>query len=263
MWLYAKDLNMERILITVFLFTLLLFGCGGDMETFEPFSEDGEAPEILTGNVDLENMEDHAGVRIELLEINTSLVTDENGAFILPELLAEGEWTISSTYPFFSSAQQVFIVQNGLPSNKLETMKMEQQVAFNISTNKQEYMAGDVVEITLETINISDEPITLSSTSSPQVALAVRKDGVTVMGNLLPGDELTPCEITIDPEEPTITEISWTIDDLKFEHGEYEIFAILTDNVNYPFYFNPEENLGMEFNESLFQKLLPAIILIN
>lgn len=255
---------MRATIAILVLAALALFAnCSGDLDTFSALDSAGDAPDILTGSVRLENMENHSGVRVELTEISTSLVTDDGGAFILPENLAEGEWTVKTSYPYFSDSSQTFTVKNGKPEKELQTIQMQQKIRFDVVTDKFEYLVGETVHITMTAHNLSDEDITLSSTLSPQVALAVVKEEMILVGDLLPGDLEEAESITIEPAIPQVFEISWMLDDVKMESGSYEIYSVITDNVNFPSYFSHDTTLLEQFNYTLFEKLSPAIIAVN
>jgi hypothetical protein len=246
--------------------TMLLIGsCTGDgFEIVGPLDEAGDVPEILTGSVQLENMEDHASVRVELEEIETSILTEDDGTFTLPENLAEGEWTVQASYPYFSTAEQTFVIQNGTPSQSLNPMELTQIVKFNVFTDKTSYALGEAVEITLFIQNVSeDQTVTLSSPTTPQTVVAVRQENETILGGLTPGSDPIPESLELAPGDFDERSFYWPLDDAKIGTGEFEIFALVTDPDNYPNYFSTDDEMLSQFNESLFTKLIPAVITIE
>lgn len=251
--------NIMKKIIPILIFALLIIFSACDDDGIDNES----APDILTGIVQLENMANHSGVRVELVEISTSLLTDMDGTYHLPENLAEGEWTLQASYPFFSLRTETFVMQSGAPADEIEPMKLSQRVHFYVSTDRENYGIGETVEITLDVLNMEDEAVTLSSLTSPQAAFAVRKDDVTVVGALLPGLGEESQSVTIEPGDEFQTTLSWVLDNNSLEPGEYHIYAVLSDNENYPNYFNPDEDLMTQFNESLFSKLVPAVVNIQ
>lgn len=254
----------KQIVITALFGLLLLVSCGeGGLDIVSPLDGEGEAPDILTGEVVLENMNDHAGVRIELMEIETSLLSNEDGSFILPENLAEGEWTITASYPFFSQTSQKFVIQNGMPSDELESMEMHQQIRFTVLTDKESYFVGETIEITLMVENLVSETITLASETSPQAALALRKDGATLMGSLLPGEGESPEGMTLDEGETRFIEASFPLSNAQLVPGVYDLYGVLADGTNYPLYFTSDEEPLDSLNETLFAKLTPTSLVIQ
>lgn len=255
-------MNPYRIIITLLVVLVLAFGCDGDFDLVGPLETEDQAPDILTGEVVLENMEDHAGVRVELQEISTSLITQDSGEFVLPENLAEGDWTIQTSYPYFLSASQSFTVQNGMPADELLPMQMEQQILFSLISDTPEYYLGETVTFRLLVENLTDQTVTLSSLTSPQIALAVRFEGETILGDLLPGDQEEGRSMILNPFETIELGMSWPLDDPEVTSGKYQVFGVVTDDVNYPLYFSKDEELVDQFNETLYEKLDPANITI-
>ena len=255
---------MKRKLIYLAIFALLFaVACGEDgFDIVGPLDSEDAAPDILTGEVVLENMNDHAGVRVELLEIETSLLTNGDGSFILPENLAEGEWTLAASYPFFSSVNQAFVVQNGLPADDLDRMDMRQQVRFTVSCDKAAYAVGETVSILLFIENLTEQTISLSSETGPQTAFAIRQQGQTLIGGLYPGTEQGSVSISIEANGYATYETTWVPENAQLMSGEYELYGIVADQLNYPAYFTPEVGQINPLNESLFTKLVPAVFTI-
>lgn len=250
-------------MLTVFL--ALTFGCGDDGVGIDVGFDEGDttgAPEDSTGHATLENMDNHAGISIELEEIGINLITDENGDFALITELAEGEWTLTASYPFFSPDAQAFTVVKGRPDGELRDMSLNQRVLFNVLPERPVYTYGETVVINLEVTNVTAEPQSLESLTSPMAAFAVRHAGETVVGGLFPGQGSEPQQVTLAPWETLTFTLSWTIDNYELEPGEYQIFALLTDSAHYPDYFSADEEIA-ELNASLYSKLSPATITIT
>lgn len=246
------------------LLALVMAGCGGDgMDIAAIAGGDENPPDVLQGQVLLENMSDHSSIRIELKEIDLSLLTDAEGVYSLPNEIAEGQWTVRATYPFFSVCEQAFTMVNGVPESDLETMELVQEVMFNVEPEKPIYTYGDTVTINLHVTNVIDYPVTLSSLTSPMTAFAVRHEGVTVVGGLLPGQGAEPQSVTLEPGETQDFVLNWIIDNPELGSGEFQIYALLTVSEMFPDYFSPDSELAAELNESLFAKLVPATITIQ
>ena len=256
--------------LTAFLSILLLalgqFGCDeNDAPLRMGFEEDNSAPEALTGQVLLENMTDHSGIRVELVEIGVSLITDQDGKFSLPKEIADGEWTIRASYPYFSTVEEKFSVVGGVPESGLEPMTLTQEVVFDVLPDKPIYTFGETVNISLNVHNIVDHAITLSSASSPMTAFAVRLNDETIFGGLYPGKGAEPQSITLEAGQMEDFSITWTIDNPELPAGaEYQIYALLTVSADYPDYFATESStLSAELNDSLYSKLVPTTIIIQ
>lgn len=251
------------ILIVALPGLLFLPACGDDGVGLDVGFDEGDvsedAPSEVQGVASLENMQNHSGISVELLEIGISLVTDDTGEFSLISELADGEWTISASYPFFAGDEQSLTIVNGRPEADLETMILYQQVIFNVVPDKLEYTYGETVFITLEALNITDEPLSLLSATSPMAAYAVRHEDQTVVGGLYPGQGAEPQEVVLQPDEIQSFTMSWTIDNYELELGDYQIFAVLTNSDQYPEYFSSEAETA-ELNESLFSKLTPVTV---
>ena len=251
-------------LVALAVLLLLAWSCGGDgFEIVGPLDETEDGPDILTGSVKLENVENHSAVRVELVDIQTSLLTGADGEFTLPENLAEGEWTIRASYPYFTPDDQKFVVQNGTPSQSLDAMELPQRVRFSVHTDKENYVIGETVEIRLFSHNVTEEALTLSSPTSPISAVAVRKDGETILGGLLPGSDEVPESVVLEPGDVDQRTFYWPLDNAELGAGELEIYAVLTDGDNFPDYFTANTATVQQFNESLFSKLDPAVITIE
>jgi len=250
-------------LIVAMVGLLFLPACGDDGVGLDVGFDEGETgengPPEVQGYASLENMQNHAGISIKLLEIDISLVTDDSGQFSLISELADGEWTISASYPFFTEDKQSLTIVNGRPENDLQSMSLYQQIIFNVVPDKLEYTYGETVFITLEALNITNEPLTLLSGTSPMAAYAVRHEGQTVVGGLYPGQGAEPQEVELLPEEIQSFTMSWTIDNYELGPGEYQIYAILTNSGQYPEYFSADAG-SSELNESLFSKLIPVTV---
>lgn len=256
--LLRKKMGKKLIIFTVVFAVTLLGACEDGFK-----NTDEGPPDILTGSVLLENMDDHKGISVRLEELEASLVTENDGTFILPENLAEGEWTLVSKYPYFKTTSQTFVIKNGQPEEKLETMEMEQAVQFFVWTDQAEYFVGDTVFATIIAENVSDEPVTLASATSPQLAVAIRHEGEIILGGLFPGDQDEFSSVTIDPGAPYETEITWEIDSAFIVSGEYEVYALLTDRENHENYFDPDPEMSEQFNNTLYPKINFATIQIN
>ena len=257
--------QLRRTLPILLLSLMILFiGCGDEDGIGAVFTEDTqEPPDVLQGQVILENMSDHSSIRIELKEIELSLLTDAEGSYSLPGEIAEGEWTLRASYPFFSAMEQNFVVVNGTPESDLETMELVQEVVFDVVPEKLFYTYGDTVIITLYARNMTTQEVTLSSQTSPMTAFAVRHEGVTVVGGLFPGQGAEPQSVTLGPGELQEFTMSWTIDNPELDPGEYQIYALLTTSVTHPDYFKTDSDLAEELNESLYAKLVPATISLS
>lgn len=258
---------MARVFTFILLIAavLLPLACGDDGVIKVGFDEVNESttPPEVQGRALLENMTEHSGISVELEEIDINLITDAEGKFSLLNELADGEWTLRASYPFFSSIEQSFTVVKGIPETELDNMELTQQIVFDVLPDKLTYTYGDTVFITLEALNVTDEPITLYSLTSPMAAFAVRYEGTTVVGGLFPGQGSQAQEVTLEPGEVQQFSLTWIIDNFDLEPGEYKIFAVLTNSGQYPDYFSPSSDLAAELNESLFQKLTPATITIG
>jgi hypothetical protein len=217
----------------------------------------------MEGNAHLENMHNHSGISVELKEIKVSLITDSKGRFTLPTELADGDWTLRASYPYFETVDQTFTVISGIPKNDLSPMTLEQKVVFDVAPDKLVYRYGETVFITLTALNVSDDEVTIYSLTSPMAAFAVRHDGETVVGGLFPGQGAEAQEITLEPGVEQIFEMSWTIDNFDLAPGEYEIYGLLTNSGQYPDYFTPFADAASELNASLYSKLTPATIKIS
>jgi hypothetical protein len=218
---------------------------------------------ILTGYAFLQQQTDHSYIRVDLPVAGFSMLTDTQGAYQLPKDLSDGDWTIRAQYPYYRTEEQTFSVSKGVPENPLDSMELLQAVQFTITTNGTFFTLGSTLIMTVAAENISTRNVTLQSTTSPMAAFAVRGDGETVAGGLFPGDVPDPESVTLDPGDTKYFELRWKIDDPNIMSGDYEVYAVLTDNGTHPEYFDKSETATPEFNASLFGKLRPANIHIN
>ncbi len=246
------------------LLALALSGCGDDGMDIAAIAGGSEnPPDVLQGQVLLQNMDHHGAIRIELKEIDLSLLTDDEGVYSLPNEIAEGQWTVRASYPFFSAQEQSFTMVNGVPESDLKTMELNQEVMFDVEPEKLIYTYGETVTINLHVTNVVDYEVTLSSLTSPMTAFAVRHEGVTVVGGLFPGQGAEPQSVTLAPGETQDFALNWIIDNPELGAGEFQIYALLTVSETFPDYFTPDSETAAELNESLFDKLVPATITIQ
>lgn len=252
------------IMLTI-LFMFLVLGCGEEgMDMPVGFTDDQEdPPETLQGMALLENMDDHGSIRVEMMEIDLSLLTDQDGSYTLPSEIADGEWTLRASYPYFGLAERAFDVFGGVPESDLATMELTQEVVFDVVPDNTFYTHGETVTITLTVHNVAGQEITLSSSTSPMTAFAVRRDGQTVVGGLFPGQGVEPQSVTLAAGQSEDFILNWTIDNPELEPGEYKIYALLTVSGSYPDYFSQNSELAAQLNESLYSKLAPATIIIQ
>jgi len=259
-----KTLRNVIPILALLLISLAVFGCGDEGVVDAVFTEDDpQPPDELQGSAYLENMSEHSAIRIEMKEIDLSLITDAEGNYSLPNEMAEGEWTLRASYPYFTAAEQSFTIINGMPESDLEPMELAQEVVFNVVPDKPFYTYGETVIITLNVHNVVDYPVTLSSQTSPMTAFAVRHEGATVVGGLFPGQGSEPQSVTIEPGEFVTFVMNWTIDNPDLDPGEYEIYSIVANSDSHPDYFSFDSELADELNKSLFAKLVPATISIS
>jgi hypothetical protein len=264
--LRGKNVKRLTAILLLILLVALPLGCGDDgvgIDVGFDEADDDNAPDEAQGQAVLENMQDHSGISITLEEIGINLVTDANGEFSLIAELAEGEWTLSASYPFFTSDEQAFTVVKGRPDGDLREMTLEQLVIFDVLPERQVYYHGETVLVSLEATNVTSEELTLESLTSPMASLAVRHDGETVVGGLFPGLGSEPQSVVLQPYETLSFSLSWTIDNYDLAPGEYQIYAVLTDSGHYPDYFTPDSELAAELNGSLYDKLTPATITLS
>jgi len=240
---------------------ILFIGCNDQMGGLG-LGGDSEAPSVLTGRAILEKENNFAGIKVEMVDLNLSMITDSDGYFVLPENMTEGEWTISGAYPYFNSASGKFAVTNGLPEGDLPVLKLKKLVEFDVSCDKKSYALGETVYITLVAENVSDSDVTLASPTSPQTTFAVRYGNTVVAGSLLSGTEPQPSYVTLAPHEPVEFEMSWTLDDSSLFPGVYDVYAIVTTSQTHQAYFDPDPEAMAKFNSTLFDKLTPAKIKI-
>ncbi len=251
-------------LLLVFVLMAVVCGCGDEGSVVSPFSDaDVSTPDELQGQALLENMSHHGGIRVELEQIKLSLITDDAGAYSLPSEIADGEWTLKATYPYFMSVEEKFTIVNGIPESEIETMELGQQIVFDVTPERLIYTYGETVNIMVSVRNVGFEATTISSATSPMTAFAVRRDGETVVGGLFPGAGAEPQSVTLQPGEVQTFELNWIIDNPDLDVGDYQIYGILCASADYPDYFSQESSTAAELNESLYKKLTPATITIQ
>jgi len=252
-------------LAITFAIALVAAGCGGKgLGLANPFgSSGGQGSSSAEGQAHLQNEQNHAGITVTIVEINVSLITNTEGVYSLVNQLADGDWTLRAVYPYFSAQEQSFTVINGVLENSLQTMLLPEKIAFTVTTDKTSYTYGETVFVTLEAVNVTSDPVTIDSMTSPLEAFAVRFNGQTVAGGLFPGQNSEPEQVTLEPGVPQQSQWSWTIDNPDLAAGEYQIYGILTNSGQYPDYFDPNSDLAAQFNDSLFTKFTPATITLT
>ncbi len=243
---------------------MVVAGCGDHNKLVSPFNDRTSAPpDVLQGQALLENMDNHRDVRVEMEEIKLSLLTDDAGSFALPNEIADGEWTLKASYPYFASVEEKFTIINGMPDADLKPMKLGQLVAFEVQPERSFYTYGETVNITLRVTNVTNAELTISSATSPMTAFAVRHDDQTVVGGLFPGSGVEPQSVTLHAFEVQTFQLNWIIDNPDLQPGQYQIYALLCVSADYPDYYIQDTGGGSELNDSLYAKLTPAEITID
>lgn len=265
---FPGDTGRSRLLSAAVLVALVLAcSCseefGNRLSGFDTEQSAADTPGILTGRVLLDDQDDHAMVRVELVDIHVSMLTDGDGEYDLPNNLSEGEWRIQASYPYYHSADISVLIVNGKPDSSLATFHLTQAIKFTVTTNGRHFQRGSTVQITLAVENVSTERFTLSSDRYPAAAFAVRRGDEVVHGSLFPGEEATSSEIVLEPGDTQYFKMTWKIDNPSLEPGNYEIFGLLTSNASFPDYFDPSTADSVALNESLYAKLTPAEIKLD
>ena len=78
--------------------------------------------------VRLENQLEHSGIMVQIVELDTLVVTDSTGAFNF-ENLPDGNYTLDARYPYFASGRDSVVVKNGEIEGPVH-LELEQQLQF-------------------------------------------------------------------------------------------------------------------------------------
>ena len=222
----------------------------------------------------LEGQQNHGWVRVTIVEADTCVFSAVDGYFTLPPL-RDGVWTICAEYPYYVGQKTIVAMKDGKPIEPIETMTLKQQINFQITPAKESFQIGEDVQFTLVSTNVTDQTVTLWSSSSSMMSFAVRKDGVTLFGGLVPGHAAAIDTRTFQPNAADTCLLQWrTSKEWPPEPGTYDIFAVLvakevyvhSDTSEFWNYYAGSltaDTLDQNLKESLFTKLVPATVLIS
>lgn len=227
-----------------------------------------------SARVVLEGQQNHGWVRVTILEADTCVYTAIDGYFTLPPL-PDGVWTLCAEYPYSVSLKTTIVIKDGKPIEPVKSMVLKQQIKFQVALAQESYKIGEDVQFTLVSANVSDQTVTLWSSSTSMNAFAARKGGVTLVGGLVNGPAAAIDTRTLQPNTADTCLFHWRMRrEWPPEPGTYDIYAILvaqeiyvnSDTSKYWNYFHGSlttNTLDQNLKESLFTKLVPATVLIH
>ncbi len=242
----------------------------------------------------LQKQTDHSGIMVNIVELDTFLVTDSSGRFILNNFDADGYYTLSAKYPYFKTEEMSVQFQDGkiiTPVN-LELQQLlqfwiepaETTLSMDDGGNPNVFSFG---EFRLWDVNISDEPVTVWGGYLPIYLRAiVPQDNEWPY---VPNPDSLPnfCYLeynwfgandadfvfifTLQPHDTSYTYIRYYGSIVCFQEGLYALYSAISDLAHYPEYFDPgyvfyggdRKHLYEKMNRSLFKKLelfKPALV---
>jgi len=170
------------ILIGVFVF----IGCDKE-ETYYP-----------EGYAILQNQIEHSGIAIEIIELDTFIITGETGHYDLG-FLKEGEYSLNFVFPYYKNEKQKIRITHGRLDIPIPDIELQQLLYFSIYVDDTVLRLGDTIRCAAEVTNKSDIPVpiwwfsyppwqTVCYDDSSLVAFSFAGYCVMVYDTLFPGE---------------------------------------------------------------------------
>lgn len=268
-----------KILNTALLLFLGMFinSCLKDqnpVKTAFPNSNNG----VIT-KITLQNQSDHFGILVKLIELDTLTITDSTGMFSF-ENLADGEYTLTAGYPYFSPVQDSIKVVGGTIQTPVN-IELQQQLQFWIEPPETTISLSNSSLFFFRqfAVNITDTIVNVGGYSGPPDFKAYNPQGFNWPFIPNPDSTINFCQFrygtfrrgyttdapqfTFMPGDTIIGGISSRFNTDCFLTGTYLFFSAVTDLSRYPEYFDPDFFLNtgdplkviyLQMNRSVFRK---------
>lgn len=267
-------------------FFIVFLSCEGN---FAPLNIGGMA-------VRLQNQNEHSGIMVRVVELDTFVITNPIGNFELKEL-PDGDYTLEAKYPYFASAEQKVSVINGKITTKIQ-IELNQQLQFWIEpaettisiNNLSDSVYFSITGFRQYRVNITEDPVIVGTYLEPLNLWALipqgfdwpyipNIDSISDLCYLRYGwlggtDAIIDVFFTFLPGDKSYTPTIGSPNILKecFQTGNYLFFSCVSDLGHFPEYFDPScirnldtpnQEIYDEMNRSLIKKVglfRPAIL---
>ena len=253
---------MKRILfslMTILIGVLVFIGC------------ERHYPE---GYVTLQNQIEHSGIAIEIIELDTFILTGETGHYDLG-FLKEGAYHLNFVFPYYKNEKLKIRITRGMLDIPIPDIELQQILYFSIYVYDSVVRLGDTIRCVAEVTNQSDIPVPIWWTSSATwqtvcyddsclVAFSFGGFSCMVYDTLFPG-ETYRCGATFIGGERLL---DWVVDTsyrgiVAVTSGirTYKIFSELdtTWTIYFPFY----DRIAPIMSEYVYKKLPKVFIRID
>jgi len=133
---------LMAILIGVFVF----IGCDKE-ETYYP-----------EGYAILQNQIEHSGIAIEIIELDTFIITGETGHYDLG-FLKEGEYSLNFVFPYYKNEKQKIRITHGRLDIPIPDIELQQLLYYSIYVDDSVLRPGDTIHYLVEVTNQSEIPV--------------------------------------------------------------------------------------------------------
>jgi hypothetical protein len=137
---------MKRILfllMTILIGVLVFIGC------------ERHYPE---GYVTLENQREHSGIAIEIIELDTFIITGETGHYDLG-FLKEGAYHLNFVFPYYKNEKQKIRITHGMLDIPIPDIELQQLLYHTIYADDSVLRLGETIHYVAEVTNQSDIPV--------------------------------------------------------------------------------------------------------
>lgn len=237
--------------------------------------------------VTLQNQNEHSGIMLRIVELDTFVLTDSCGHFEFPKL-PDGNYTFEARYPYFDSKQMNILITENMIQSEVQ-IELKQLFQFwiepaEISISKSNIGDPDffsVAGLRQYRVNITESTLTVRSGLDPLDYWAFYPEGFdwpyipnpdslqdfcyANYGWMGRNDLFHDIDLIFQPNDTTWVSVPQPSIMLKdcFYQGAYKFYSSVTDTYNYPEYFHPafvrnlrSPNHGLydQMNRSLFKK---------
>ena len=110
------------------------------------------------GYVTLQNQSEHSGIAIEIIELDTFIITGETGHYDLG-FLKEGAYHLNFVFPYYKNEKQKIRITHGMLDFPIPDIELQQLLYYSIYVDDSVLRSGETIHCVAEVTNQSDIPV--------------------------------------------------------------------------------------------------------
>ncbi len=255
--------RMLFLLMVILIGVLVFMGCDKE-ETYYP-----------EGYAILQNQIEHSGIAIEIIELDTFIITGETGHYDLG-FFKEGEYSLNFVFPYYKNGKHKIKITHGRLDTPIPDIELQQLLHYTNHVYDNIFRLGHYNYFKSEVTNMSGIPVSIEWCSDRRWTtvcyeelglVAFSYSAITeVIDTLFPGDTVSIFSFLIGG----LTRLNWVVD-TPYNGIVAVTGGILTTNIfselnsTWAVYF-PERTIGdsaTTMSEYVYKKLPWEIIRIE